>query len=337
MEGKRMNVSLRVSNNWVPFSSGHRLVDERSRPLILAADQGYAMPLATALRSIVKSNPADWPLNFHVLCEGFSEVLRAKVAGSLPEGSATISWIEVDLGGFDGIWRASHLSKMTFARLLIPQLFPESVSRVLYLDADLLMFGTLESLWEMDLGSAVVGAVIDSGIDHILKQNGRGCENVPRVRNYFNAGVLLMELRRWREENISEKVLNYLSQNPRSPFSDQDALNVACDGLWHSMDGGWNQQVQPSARGAHWYSDSNPSILHFVTNAKPWDASVSHPDAALYDRFRAATCFSRTRYDLVLDMLKGMWGGGRRAMAQSALLRTIWRWIKPNLRRLTSR
>ena len=110
-------------------------------PIVLACDEKYAMPLATALRSIVDANCRNWPLEFHVLSEGFSAATREKVLLSLPERSASVRWVSVDLSPFKAFETISYISKMTYARFLISYILPTTVSRVLYLDVDILVMG----------------------------------------------------------------------------------------------------------------------------------------------------------------------------------------------------
>ena len=262
-------------------------------PLVFACDVGYAAHLATTLRSIVESNRAHWPLECHVLADGFCEQTRRRVAESIPAGSATISWARVDVELFRVYATMDHISPVTYARLLIPTVFGSDVSRVLYLDADILVLKDLKPLFEAHLDGAVVGAVLD-GMDSRLKANKPGLERVPRVYAYFNAGVLLIDLDRWRKEAISEKAMGYLSAHPDSPFSDQDALNVVCDGRWMRLDEQWNFQDHDAIALSAADPDSQPSIIHFVTRDKPWKASSLSVNASFYDSFRRRTLFARS-------------------------------------------
>src|ERR1700741_5636882 len=108
--------------------------------IVLAASETYAMPLATALRSITEANRSHWPLEFWVLYDGFKVELRKRVLHSLPEGSGLIVWLPVEMNLFAGFssGATNYISKLAYARLLIPGIFPATVSRVLYLDVDLL-------------------------------------------------------------------------------------------------------------------------------------------------------------------------------------------------------
>lgn len=252
------------------------------------------MQLATTLRSIVESNKGGGPFEFHVFSDGFSEAAQKRVANSLPAGAASIRWEFVDLRRFAQFATAPHVSRMTFCRFLIPSLFPATVSRVLYLDADLLVLDDLRLLWETDLNGAVVGSVLD-GLNAQLEEGRPGLEAVPRVRAYFNAGVLLIDLVRWRQERISERALEYLNLHPRTPLADQDALNAVCDGRWKALDPRWNFQDHYERRKVSVMApDERPGIVHFVYKHKPWDFSVPTLNAGLYDDFRSRTAFART-------------------------------------------
>lgn len=296
----------------------------RIRPLVMACDEAYATQLATTLRSVVDSHQAGWPLECHVLCEGFSEAARKKVLDSLPAGSASVRWIPVELKQFRGLSTEDHISTMTFARFLIPDVFPATVSRVLYLDVDVLVLDDLDALWTTDLDGAVLGAVVD-GLDWQIKANKPGVEEVPRVREYFNAGVLLIDLDRWRAERISEKAVEYLVHNPTTPFADQDALNVVCDGRWKPLDSRWNFQGHLKQKIADIAPEQRPGIVHFVTYLKPWNSSSLSVNASFYDAVRSRTCFARTRVEEQWDLLNEMWYRSKRALKRTALWRTVIR------------
>ena len=294
-----------------------------SPPVLLACDAAYGMQLATSLRSIVESNRASWPLDFFVLTSSFSETAQNKVLDSLPSGSASIRWIPVDMVQFRQFSTATYISTMTFARLLIPSVFPESVSRVLYLDADLLVLGNLSPLWDLDLDGHVIGGVIDA-IDSHIKANTPGFERVPRVREYFNAGVLLIDLDRWRKECISERALEYLSQTPLSPYSDQDALNVACDGRWKQLDPRWNFQNHRHNRLSSMPPEQMPVVVHFVMQFKPWIVSSLSLNADLWDDYRSRTCFARTPLEVAREAMQLAWYRSKYALSRYALLRAAW-------------
>ena len=293
-----------------------------SRPIFLAADGNYRVQLATCLRSIVDSNGASWPLEFHVLMHDFPEDARAQVRDSLPAGSASITWVPIDVQQFQDFWTDEHMSVMTFARLLVPAALPQHVSKVLYLDSDLIVLRDLSSLWESDLNGKPVGAVLDS-IDGRLQSNTPGFERVPRVSAYFNAGVLLIDLERWRADKISERALDYLQKHPTLPYCDQDAINVACDGRWARLHPRWNYQDHLEETIADLPKDQWPGVVHFCTRLKPWKPGCLHPQAPLYDHFRKQTRFARSSARVVSDYGEEVWWRVKRFLRGFAVMRAV--------------
>ncbi len=292
-------------------------------PIVLASDEAYGMPLAAALLSLAEANQRWWPLEIHILAFGISAATRRKVSRSLPEGAAQLRWISVEERQFDALWTQDHISKATYARLLIPALFPGSVTKVLYLDSDTLVLSDLAPLWDTNLGNAAVGAVLD-GLDAQIKAGDLAVTAIPKVDNYFNAGVLLINLPRWRESRVSERALRYLEQNPKSPFSDQDALNVACNGAWKKLDSRWNfidhyekidlRCLPPERR---------PGIVHFATWRKPWNARALNANSAFFDSFRKRTKFARSGLEISRDSLRTYWALAKLNLRQFQTIRTL--------------
>jgi lipopolysaccharide biosynthesis glycosyltransferase len=300
--------------NWDEGLDARRSV----RPIVMACDESYAMQLAIALRSATDANRSGEPLNVYVLVDHFSPSMRQRVINSLPEGSAMIQWVPVDLRSFEGFSTLPRISKMTFARFMIPRIFANDVQRVLYLDADILVLDDLGPLWDIDLKGAVIGAVSDRILDPQIKAGRPGLEKFPRVRDYFNAGVLLIDLDRWRKERISEKALEYLMSHSDSPLADQDALNVACDGCWTELGLRWNFYDHFETPILHMSPAERPKIVHF-TGQKPWKASVLSVNADLYEAFRRRTRFPRTHTEKMRDLCSGMWARLRRHLGRTSL------------------
>jgi lipopolysaccharide biosynthesis glycosyltransferase len=272
-------------------------------PVVLACDERFAMPLATTLRSIVEANRSGWPLLFYVLSDGISSNTQKKILESLPKCSASIQWIELDLRRFHKFSTLPYVSKVTYARLLIPKIFSDSVTRVLYLDCDLIVLDDLGPLIRTDLTGSVVGAVLDMW-DSERKLGNVGFQKSPSVLEYFNAGVLLIDLSEWRKKQISEKALDYLTLHPDSQYSDQDALNVACDGLWKKLDLKWNFHDLSKVNLSEVDQEHLPHIVHFITREKPWNPKYPNLNARFFDSYRARTCFARTPWEILCDQIQ---------------------------------
>jgi lipopolysaccharide biosynthesis glycosyltransferase len=123
---------------------------------------------------------------------------------------------------------------------------------------------------------------------------------------YLNAGVMSLDLRLWREERLSERLLGYLESHPHAiRWWDQDALNAVLAGRWGELDPRWNQIPQvwePAREGEDGFPASlrelmirDPWIVHFSTWSKPWHWGCTHP--------------ARERFFEVLDRTE--WAGWR--------------------------
>jgi lipopolysaccharide biosynthesis glycosyltransferase len=148
------------------------------------------------------------------------------------------------------------------------------------------------------------------------------------VNRYFNAGVLLIDLDKWRSLRIMEKSMTYLQLRPDTPYADQDALNVACDGQWKELREQWNYQTlyhHPPSGPA--MLPANAQVIHFITGDKPWKASIPNPYASLYDEFRSRTCFARTMPDQIFDGMASGWAQTKLALKQISLVRCALRYV----------
>src|SRR5580704_6612779 len=102
----------------------------------------------------------------------------------------------------------AHYTIDTYTRLWLGEFFPETVNRVLYLDADIVVVGSIAPLWSTDLGGALMGAVDIPGSDQGVRRLAMRMED-----GYFNAGVLLIDVAQWRATRAELTVLDYIRAN----------------------------------------------------------------------------------------------------------------------------
>lgn len=278
-------------------------------PIVMASDEGFSMPLATALRSLVEHNRQHWPIDVHVLNNGFSAQARERVETSVPPGSLQLHWRLVDTAAFDNIELPPRLNVMMFARLYIPHLFSNTPTtgsaltptvsthppRVLYLDADILVLGDLAPLCQAELHGAAIAAVPDW---HVAADTAAGrwddVAGLPAVQRYFNSGMLLLDIAACLRHQVSQRALAFLQKHPDTRLHDQDALNVACDGLWQPLAAHWNFQAHHAVRIARLPQQERPAVAHFIMGSKPWKPEASSVNGALHDSYRNRTQFRRS-------------------------------------------
>src|SRR5262249_26051824 len=185
------------------------------------------------------------------------------------------SMIKVQEDALNDLAGGVHFTVMTYARLLIGDLLPREIDRVLYLDGDILVRGDIGELWTTDLRDRTLGAVVDLPPYPYNRRLG-----LPDDTSYFNAGVLLIDLRRWRQLRVGERALSFAREHPeRLAWADQCALNLVLHDDWRALDRVWNLQSMDVARlvNGHMRFDTvDPGqlraarLVHFNGRSKPW-------------------------------------------------------------------
>jgi lipopolysaccharide biosynthesis glycosyltransferase len=186
--------------------------------------------------------------------------------------------------------------------LVLPDLFP-AIERVIYLDCDMLALQSLQPLWASDLDGAFVGAV--SNVTHPDLRAHLNSLNITEPREYFNAGVLLLDLARWRSGGVTNELRHQASQRPPSLWFDQDLLNRVFAGRWKHLHPRWNA-MNSLWTWATWAQEifgeqvlseakTNPAILHFEGPGicKPWHYLSDHPWRDPYRAMLAMTPWSQ--------------------------------------------
>lgn len=190
--------------------------------------------------------------------------------------------------------------QVVWYRILLPELLPE-VERVLYLDADTLVLQDLSPLWALDLADyplAAVEDVQDPAHAHVPLQIG-----LARREDYFNSGVMLMNLEVMRAQHFTEALLEVARSRQVQDFPDQIALNILVKGYWLHLPPKWNCMspfIEQSDRAGEVavrtpeqrLAAASPCILHFEGDwrrGKPWHYLCNHPQQWLYLHYRALT------------------------------------------------
>lgn len=268
-------------------------------PILIAfsCDEGYSRHVGVVMQSILANAAAGDRHDFHILTMNLSQNAENRLVKIATQGKATVRVHRVDAGRLEGFPTAS-LPLEAYLRLLLPDLLPE-YEKILYFDADLLVLDSLCKLWDVSLRDSAVGAAIDS----ITILKGTGLEHfkalqLPEGHLYFNSGVLLLNLRVLREMQLLKTMKEWAAEHSDLMiYSDQDALNVILAGNVSYFHLRWNLQaplIAPIKLGwkcsqEHIKAVSDPAIIHYVTNRKPWRKEFRLPYQSLYFKYLAQT------------------------------------------------
>jgi lipopolysaccharide biosynthesis glycosyltransferase len=254
-------------------------------PIVCAINDCYVLPLAVMLESLKQHLRSDYRPVLYLIHSGISRP-NLGIITSLVETNSIIPSDDQVLSAP----RDSHFPREASFPLLLPELLPPDLERVLFLDADLLVMSDLANLWETPMGECVLAAAPDGAVPVCSAARGvKGWQTrgIPSDAPYFNGGVLLIHLERWRERQVNQRARQYF-ETTREPidFLHQEALNAVLWNDWKPLDSRWNLLASLAGRS---YEQANaeawrqPGIVHFAGRMKPWRSPIGGP---FYDPYR---------------------------------------------------
>lgn len=288
----------------------------RAEPVVIAcgADDNYSMPLAVTLRSTLVHLGPVGEVIVCIIDGGVGADGRAKLEETVRSArpDATVLWHEPDMDALGDLWVAGHVTSATYFSLLAPSAVPADLAKAIYLDSDLLVETDVAELWRVPLEGRPLLAVQDYLIPYLgwpgSPAPSRGCRDEEHVP-YVNAGVLVLDLERWRRNGIAERVFRYLREHAHElTFRDQEGLNAVLAGRVGLLHPRWN--VSTSLLWLDRWPESSfkrrmrslreellraPGIWHFTGPSKPWHSGFTHPAAERWQHHREDAGWSAPR------------------------------------------
>jgi len=302
-----------------------RFVNQKSIRVVLAADSRFVMPLSVAMSSAALNCDPQRNITFYVLQHDIGTQLRQQVERSLASTGHTkhdVVWLDVSFANLDQFKTHGHFNAMTYARLLIPSLLPLDVEKVLYLDSDLVVVGDIAELWDLECGEKTLLAAQDRIVESVsgfLGLSNYRDLGIPADSKYFNAGVLLINLKKWRSDKVSDKVFEYLRQHQKIiRMVDQEALNAVLFDSWGQLECRWNWQVGrlnpfwPSKRtSVAPEGGAEKSIIHFTTAVKPWLPGCRYEEKRVFFEYLDLTEWAGWRVPLSREAMASCRSGAK--------------------------
>ncbi|MFM0599721.1 glycosyltransferase [Streptococcus suis] len=232
--------------------------------IAFSATDSYADYLGTTIYSIIQHHP-NQELHFYVLTKWMSDHSRFKL-NRLTSQLVTISFIEIDSTSFDHLPLKEGISLEAYFRILLPSQLAE-LDRVLYLDCDILVNGSLKEVWGCDLSHHYLAGVNELDMLHgnseYREKIGFDAQDI-----YINSGVLLLNLDRMRRDHIEEYLFSRAEEiKDYIEYQDQDIINIGLKGQILNLDAKYNMTAYQ--RKVKHISLEEAVIIHFNWH-KPW-------------------------------------------------------------------
>lgn len=284
--------------------------------ILLASDNNYTPLLATTLYSMLENNENVFnEINIYVLDGGISENNKEKIKSLCDEFNleTSIEFIKYDnLEDILGIKIKATRPLSSYARLFAASLLPENIDKIIYLDSDALVVDSLKKVWDLNIREYYCGAVYD-----VAPKYNNLYLDLPEDWKQYNAGFLLINLKKWREDNLEQKFLNMIVENNGEVYNnDQGIINVICKNKIYTLPPHYNirspffevgyENVLKWYGVEEYYSKkeiedalTNPVFIHLTqfVNGRPWFTNATnHPLREIFDSYVQKTDFKDEVY-----------------------------------------
>lgn len=272
--------------------------------IVACTDKWFVMPTGVMMYSVCVNNP-DVNIVFHVIHD---DSVISKDRRHLEETitvfeGKSITFYHIDVTKFPcfpNITVGMGITQASYYRLMLSEILPQTIRKVLYLDGDIIVRHSLLPLWNTDLKDYAVGTVPDVIEIEYSKEYSKRL-NYPSQHGYFNAGVLLVNLEYWREHKVVTDFFSFIQKYADIlECRDQDVLNalfhdkkvvlpikynLICGFLWSSSQydfGKFEKELREALK--------DPVIVHF-TAGKPWHYSrlPQHPFSSTFFKYQRQT------------------------------------------------
>lgn len=254
--------------------------------IVMPLDANYIRGTIAAVLSILQHSACPEHISFHFLSLHFHPKLFSTIKSTFP-------YLNFKRYHFDSNRVRGKISKsvrqaldqpLNYARIYLSDVLPVDVERVIYLDSDIIVVDDIAKLWRVDLGDNVVAAPeychanftnyftdafwLDSSLAKKFERKERPC--------YFNTGVMVVDVYRWRKGGYTQKVEEWMILQKQKRIYDLGSLPpilLVFAGNIKGVDHRWNQHglggdnFEGNCRGLH---PGPVSLLHWSGKGKPW-------------------------------------------------------------------
>lgn len=280
--------------------------------IVYTLNDKFVPQVAAGICSVCENNMDFENINFYVISKEITEKNKQLLTKLVQTYKRNISIIELgDIKEYiDFEFDTTGWNSIVLARLVIDKLLPKEIEKVLYLDGDTIVRNNLRKLWDTNIDKYILAASIEPTVDKQRKIN-LGLEKYP----YYNAGVLLINLKKWREEYAGKLILDYYKENNGRLFAnDQDAINGALAGKIYTLMPKYNfynifyqypykflnklmKPVQYIKEIDFYECVKNPYIIHYLGEERPWRIGNHHKYRKDYIKYLSETPWNEEGFE----------------------------------------
>ena len=291
---------MKLSGNTVD-----EMTEETMNICILSSD-AFVSHAAALIASVMENNDASDNIVFHYFCENVSDKSKTALLSMQQKWVFGLSFYNLTVDFFDGYPQYTNTkgTYMGYYKIVIPRLLPQEVDKILFLDADMIVQTSLAPLYETGIEGKYAAVVAERKSRSVVSHD----------KPYFNAGMILMNVKKYREDHVEEQIKELAQERIKDfPYLEQDLFNEIFQGnvvyvhpiwngfLWKGDVKNYNFHVVEKQLSLcypiEWIEQSaaNPNIVHYVNHIKPWHCECNHVHKHIYWKYAKLTPF----YNLV--------------------------------------
>lgn len=265
--------------------------------ICLVSDNKYMIHTAVVIASVLANSNKRDSYHFYILASGITEKNKRRLLKLKKIRDFEISYPEIDyskLEIFKKVKRSAWVPIDTFNRLLMPDLLPK-VDKAIFLDSDLVVMHDIAALYAINVDDCYIAGVEDLNYAGLVRMLGYSNQYT-----YINSGVYLMNLKKMREENYYEKMVQTVQVHyPKYTVAEQCVINSCFHEHIKRIPHKWNMyhiflnrphyRLVPYNLEAWHDGIRNPAIVHFVGPDKPWQYNSHHPYRKQYLKYLKKT------------------------------------------------
>lgn len=275
--------------------------------IVVSINTNYVKPLCVMLRSLLDQNP-DTEFTVYVIHSSLTQEHFDYIKQIVGKGNFYLQEIGVPADFMSDAPVLFHFTKEMYYRIFCAKLLPLEAEKALYLDPDMVIINPIHSLYDIDMGKNYFAAA--QAVNSVTQMEFKKRLNMPEDSNYFNSGVLLMNLKELRRTQDLQKPLEFIRRMGEKLYlPDQDVLNalyydktILLDPLIYNYDARYYNAMRVRSLGKvdmAWIK-KNTVIVHFCGKSKPWN-EVYLGELGIFYREVAGKLFPKTEKKPLLD------------------------------------
>lgn len=264
----------------------------KNNHIAIACDDHFVNHAIAMINSLYNSN-SEFTFHFHILDSNIMWKNKLKLIIFFIRIGFKFSFYKVDYSKIRNAPVSDHISLASYNRIFLSSLINQSIDKIIYLDCDIIITGSIKELINCDISNHYLAASRE-----IIDLSDQKRLNLKINDYYFNAGVMIINLKKWREDKVENQLINFIcSSSEKIKYWDQDVLNYCFKNKW--------LRLNPNLNLTHFYffpdffppsyfelNDekyneyvSNPIVIHFTSRNKPWMPRCNHPKRDLYHKY----------------------------------------------------